>query len=157
MVIFQFAMFPAWSCKMSGCFLSSIAINKMVIFQFDFPVMGIMENSMDHLGHQSDMLTSSTFRPKRYTSDLVAIVMGLFLMENLIRFRGTPIYGDPQMYPVGPRNYKLVQKAHWLQWLYRMWVKQCHKSPIWEWFIPPIFWESDKNCNLCLTMFDLCV
>ena len=19
-----------------------------------------------------------------------------------------------------------------------MWVKQCHKPPIWEWFIPPI-------------------
>jgi hypothetical protein len=21
---------------------------------------------------------------------------------------------------------------------YIMWVKQCHKPPIWEWFIPPI-------------------
>ena len=22
-----------------------------------------------------------------------------------------------------------------------MWVKQCHKPPIWEWFIPPIYGE----------------
>ena len=22
--------------------------------------------------------------------------------------------------------------------IYIMWLKQCHKPPIWEWFIPPI-------------------
>ena len=24
-------------------------------------------------------------------------------------------------------------------YIYVMWVKQCHKSPIWEWFIPPMY------------------
>jgi len=24
-------------------------------------------------------------------------------------------------------------------YIYIMWVKQCHKPPIWEWFIPPIY------------------
>jgi len=33
-----------------------------------------------------------------------------------------------------PVVYRLLAKV-----VYIMWVKQCHKPPIWEWFIPPIY------------------
>ena len=32
-----------------------------------------------------------------------------------------------------------------------MWVKQCHKPPIWEWFIPPIHGEIGDGLWHCFT------
>ena len=36
-----------------------------------------------------------------------------------------------------------------------MWVKQCHKPPIWEWFIPPLWWFEGWFINVLATLLYL--
>ena len=36
-----------------------------------------------------------------------------------------------------------------------MWVKQCHKPPIWEWFIPPIYGDLGNGLWHCFTHITL--
>ena len=39
---------------------------------------------------------------------------------------------------------ELAVTGHWFEYrIFVMWLKQCHKPPIWEWFIP--FYITHKN------------
>ena len=44
----------------------------------------------------------------------------------------------------------LIMRFNKQKLCYLLWVKKCHKPPIWEWFIPPIYKNSYLGDGLVL-------
>ena len=101
-----------------------------------------------HVNNVSNHLTTLTSQYTQYT--LLSLASGDVTRRSFraefpeASYRNRRV--EHQMEPVLLANHRCHFHwwSTWLTWqepwsYFQMWEKQCHKPPIWEWFIPPIY------------------